>query len=151
MERSPIFYGNNWFFIISIIYWQIKRREAGMWQLTAYLFQVWYFSGREGTMEHLLNYSLKFYNNVFSFVDLTTLGTVVNFDWLVNKVVHQYIGHCLISLILRYISLGSLIYRTLLQIFPFPSFYIYQTFENYMTIYNTKQNYVCLFVRLSEA
>ena len=28
----------------------------------------------------------KFYNNVFLFVDLTTLETLVNFDWLIHLV-----------------------------------------------------------------
>ena len=28
----------------------------------------------------------KFYNNVSLFVDLTTLGTLVNFDWLIHLV-----------------------------------------------------------------
>ena len=38
--------------------------------------------GKEGTIGCLLHQSPKIYNNVFVFVDLTTLGTLVNFDWL---------------------------------------------------------------------
>ena len=66
---------------------------------------------RGGTMGCLLHKSSKFYNNIFLFVGLTTLGNLVNFDWLVNQVefpnvsttyfnlhnafnVHQFIGHC---------------------------------------------------------
>ena len=39
---------------------------------------------REGTLSCLLNYSPKFYNFVFLFVCLTTLGTFIEFDWLVH-------------------------------------------------------------------
>ena len=80
---------------------------------------------REGTMGCLLHQSPKFYNNVFLFISFTTLGTLVNFDWLVivNKLsvqtqqplilqkstkliilciiigdVQKFIGHCLIPL-----------------------------------------------------
>ena len=35
---------------------------------------------KDGTMGCLLHWSPKFYNNVFLFVGLTTLGTLVNFD-----------------------------------------------------------------------
>ena len=37
-------------------------------------------------MDCLLQESLKSYNNVFLFAGLTTLGTLVNFDWLVHSV-----------------------------------------------------------------
>ena len=37
---------------------------------------------REGTMADYQ--SLKVYNNVFLFVGLSILGTLVNFDWLVH-------------------------------------------------------------------
>ena len=40
------------------------------------------FSGREGTFGCLLHYYPKFYNNVFIFVGLITLGTFIEF-WLV--------------------------------------------------------------------
>ncbi len=43
-----------------------------------------YFSCRERveTMCYLLHWYPKFYDNVFSFVGFTTLGTLVNFDWM---------------------------------------------------------------------
>ena len=65
----------------------------------------------------LFHLSPKFFNNVFVFVRLKTLGTLVNFDWLVNQVecsnvsttegvilciiirdVHEFICNCLIPL-----------------------------------------------------
>ena len=39
-------------------------------------------AGREGTLDK----SPKFYNNVSLFVALTTLGTLMNFDFLVHLV-----------------------------------------------------------------
>ena len=39
---------------------------------------------REGTMGCLLHKYPKFYNNVFIFVGLTTLGTLVNFNLLIH-------------------------------------------------------------------
>ncbi len=43
-----------------------------------------------------------FYNNIFIFVGLTTLGFLLNFDWLGQLVelgdVHQLIGYCLFPL-----------------------------------------------------
>ena len=38
---------------------------------------------REGTLGRLLHQSPKFYDNVFLFVCLTTLETLIKFDWLV--------------------------------------------------------------------
>ncbi len=38
---------------------------------------------RERTMGCLLHEPSKFYNNVFLFFGLTTLETLVNFDWLI--------------------------------------------------------------------
>ena len=43
-------------------------------------------AGREGTLGCLLDKSPKFYNNVSLFVALTTLGTLMNFDFLVHLV-----------------------------------------------------------------
>ena len=40
-------------------------------------------SEREGTMGCLSLKSPKFYKTVFLFVGLSTLGTLMNFDWLV--------------------------------------------------------------------
>ncbi len=40
----------------------------------------------EGTMSCLLHYSPKFYINAFLFVGLTSLVTLVNFDWLFYEV-----------------------------------------------------------------
>ena len=39
---------------------------------------------REGTLGCLLHQSPKFYINIFLFVGLTTLGTIMNFDWFVH-------------------------------------------------------------------
>ena len=44
---------------------------------------------REGTMGYLLHQSPKFYDNVFLFVRLTFLGTLVNFD-LVGSLLVEY-------------------------------------------------------------
>ena len=43
-------------------------------------------SGREGTLNCLLHQSPKFYNNIFLLVSSKTVGTFVNFDWLVQLV-----------------------------------------------------------------
>ena len=34
----------------------------------------------------------KYYNNVFLFVGLTTLGTLVNFDWLAHEVEYSNVS-----------------------------------------------------------
>ena len=53
----------------------------------------------------LLHLSPNFYDNVFLFAGLTSVGTLYNFNWLVHLVeciiigdLHQSIGHCFIPL-----------------------------------------------------
>ena len=44
---------------------------------------VYHYQREVGAISCLLHQSLKFNNNVFLFFGLTTLGTFMNFDWLV--------------------------------------------------------------------
>ena len=91
-------------------------KNTSSWQV-----EVLNFPGREGTLGCLLNWSPKFYNNIFLFVGLTLFGTFIKF-WLVSLSswmsklstlicdvqisnfvychceVYQYIGHCLFPL-----------------------------------------------------
>ena len=97
-------------------------------QWSSYL-QLISYPGREGTLGYLLHQSPKFYINVFMFVGLTFLGTLVNFDWLIQRFIqlsvqnfqpliqsteevilciiigdiHQFIGHCLIPVDLNFL------------------------------------------------
>ena len=57
---------------------------------------------RERTMGYLLHQSPKFNNNVLLFVGLTTLGTLVNFNWLVYQVECSNVSTC--TLIYRPLS-----------------------------------------------
>ena len=59
--------------------YQEQSRRSNTYELTDLAMYWIYMMG-----DNLLHQSPKFYNNVFLFVGLKTLGTLVNFDWLIH-------------------------------------------------------------------